>query len=180
MRCLSKKPVKLQLGSFFRTTMVKHMRHTPIRRLSDLTIEDIGENVGLERALMDSRRVMNVLSPILRPLKTGIDWTDLANLRASDKKIVLFVRNSLQKTKLRQLLPRIEAAVQNAGITRPVEICVRPITKTPARTVVHSNSLPRTGSVAAADCIENKAASISDTALREVVLKLANTLRQKG
>ena len=99
-------------------------------------------------------------------------------MRVTDKKIVLFVPNALQKTKLRQVLPRLEAALQEKGFVLALDIVVRPTVKPLDVGVVPSTSPARTGTLTGAESLEKGAKTIRDTALRNALMSLAKTLRQ--
>jgi len=122
-----------------------------------------------------SRRVSSLLRPVLKDARIGVDFSNVANLRVTDEAIVLYVKNAWQKTKLRQMLPRLDATAQDAGFTTPVTIVVRPEGRPtdPPRFA----SSPRTTSPQAARTLEEKAGSIIEPALRKALENLAKTLR---
>lgn len=148
------------------------------KRLSEYALGVAGGADTLTQTLANSRRVLSILSPILQSVCRGPDWTDISHVRVTDKKIVLFVPNALQKTKLRQVLPRLEAALQEKGFVLALNIVVRPTVKPLDVGVVPSTSPARTGSPMGAECLEKGAKTIRDTALRNALMSLAKTLRQ--
>ena len=148
------------------------------KRLSEYALGVAGGADTLTQTLANSRRVLSILSPILQNVCRGLDWTDISHVRVTDKKIVLFVPNALQKTKLRQVLPRLEAVLQEKGFVLALDIVVRPTVKPLDVGVVPSTSPARTGSLMGAECLEKGAKTIRDTALRNALMSLAKALRQ--
>ena len=115
------------------------------KRLSEYALGVADGADTLTQALANSRRVLSILSPILQSVCRGPDWTNISCVRVTDKKIVLFVPNALQKTKLRQVLPRLEAALQEKGFVLALDIVVRPTVKPLDVGAVPSTSPARTG-----------------------------------
>ncbi len=132
---------------------------------------------SLDEALVASRRVCVALREMLSATCPSVDWTHLGNIRVTDEKIVLFVKNALQKTKLRQILPRLEAATQSSGFIQAIEIVVRPTSQARASKEVLSTEKPRVGDDKGASYMEKKAESLVDGEVKEALMSLAKTLR---
>ncbi len=132
---------------------------------------------SLDEALVASRRVCVALREMLSATCPSVDWTHLGNIRVTDEKIVLFVKNALQKTKLRQILPRLEAATQASGFIQAIEIVVRPTPQARASKEVLSTEKPRKGNSEGASYMEKKAETLIDGEVKEALMSLAKTLR---
>ena len=157
--------------------MAEEKRISQPRRLSEISTEKRRSLDGLERSLLDTKRVSNALSRELGSLALGVDFSNLGNVRVTDEKIVLFVRNSLQKSKLRQILPRLEAITQAAGFIKPIEISVRPTGESQLSGIVESESPQREGNTEAANYMKDKADTLLDGPVKEALLSLAKTLQ---
>ena len=95
------------------------------------------------------------------------------------EKITLLVKTAIQQNRLRQLLPRITAALGRAGFIAPVDIKIRPVTdhiRLRTRTV---ETNPRTMSETALSAVEEKAGSMNESALKDALLSLARAMRKK-
>ena len=160
--------------------MAEEKRISQPRRLSEISTEKRRSLDGLERSLLDTKRVSNALSRELGSLALGVDFSNLGNVRVTDEKIVLFVRNSLQKSKLRQILPRLEAITQAAGFIKPIEISVRPTGESQLSGIVESGSPQREGNTEAANYIKVKAETLLDGPVKEALLSLAKTLKDES
>lgn len=173
-----RKPVKLRVKhGFSHVCRMSTISNNLPKRLSDVALGASGRTDTLTQALANSRRVLATLRPILEGTCRGTDWANPAHVRVTDKKIVLFVPNALQKTKLRQVLPRLEETLQKKGHVLPIEILVRP-TRPLSLAIPRGTSPARVGSLIGADSLEKGAAKIRDTPLRQAVLQLAQTLRR--
>lgn len=152
-------------------------RTSSMQKLSSVSSEKTRNLDSLEQALHASRRVCGALREMLSATCPSVDWTHLGNIRVTDEKIVLFVKNALQKTKLRQILPRLEAATQSSGFIQAIEIVVRPTSQTLTPKEVFSSEKPREGDAEGASYMEKKAETLIDGNVKEALLSLAKTLR---
>ncbi len=152
-------------------------RTSSMQKLSSVSSEKTRNIDNLDRALVASRRVCVALRATLKATCPSVDWTDLGNVRVTDEKIVLFVKNALQKTKLRQILPRLEAITQAAGFIETIDIVVRPTSLPPTLTEIPSLEKAREGDKESASYIEKKAETLIDGDVKEALLSLAKTLR---
>ena len=177
-----KKAVKLHSNKGFLVlfTMTEEKRISQLRRLSEVSTERRRSLDGLERSLLDTKRVANVLCREFGSHSLGIDFSNLGNIRVTDEKIVLFVRNSLQKSKLRQILPRLESVTQAAGFIKPIEISVRPTGESPLSSIVESEAPRREGNTEAANYMKGKADTLLDGPVKEALLSLAKTLKSES
>ena len=94
-------------------------------------------------------------------------------------RLTLLVKTAIQQNRLRQLLPRITAALGRAGFIAPVDIKIRPVTdhiRLRTRTV---ETNPRTMSETALSAVEEKAGSMNESALKDALLSLARAMRKK-
>ncbi len=107
------------------TEEIRLRRYTP-RSFAQITFDGTQE-ASIAEALKDARRISRAIAPALKSIPLGVDFSKLGNVRRRDGKICLFVRTALQKSKLRQVLPRVSELIARAGYFEPVEIVIRPV-----------------------------------------------------
>lgn len=132
------------------------------------------ETLGEE--LFDVRRIARILSPAARKINAGVDVSDIRNLRREKGEIVILVRNSAQHTKLRQMLPRLQQLLQEAGYRDALKLRINPA---PQPVVVRRDTLsgaPRVASSQSIDIIRKKAESMQPSALKNALEALARTM----
>ncbi len=160
--------------------MTEEKRFSQLRRLSEVSTEKSRSPDGLEHSLLETKRVANLLCREFGSNALGVDFSNLGNIRVTDEKIVLFVRNSLQKSKLRQILPRLEAVTQTAGFIKPIEISVRPTGESQPSGIVESRSPKREGNTDAANYMKERADTLYEGPVKEALLSLAKTLKDES
>ncbi|MBS1385861.1 hypothetical protein [Duodenibacillus massiliensis] len=129
--------------------------------------------------LKDARKAARAVAGETAKMRLGLDFSDIANIRVTPEKITLLVKTAIQQNRLRQLLPRITAALGRAGFIAPVDIKIRPVTdhiRLRTRTV---ETNPRTMSETALSAVEEKAGSMNESALKDALLSLARAMRKK-
>lgn len=132
------------------------------------------ETLGEE--LFDVRRIARILSPAARKINAGVDVSDIRNLRREKGEIVILVRNSAQHAKLRQMLPRLQQLLQEAGYRDALKLRINPA---PQPVVVRRDTLsgaPRVASSQSIDIIRKKAESMQPSALKNALEALARTM----
>ena len=133
---------------------------------------------GLAEQLHASRLVARALHAALKGYHIGVDFSDTANVHVTADKVILYVRTPGQKSKLRQLMRRIENAIAQTGLVRLLDIQVRPVNATIPESALPKGE-PRKGSRQSAESIEKAAQSLpEDSSLRKKLERLARTLRQ--
>lgn len=152
-------------------------RTSSMQKLSSVSGEKTRNLDNLDQTLLASRRACVALKEMLSATCPSVDWTNLGNIRVTDEKIVLFVKNALQKTKLRQILPRLEAATQSSGFIQAIEIVVRPVSQTLTPKEVFSGEKARKGDAEGASYMEKKAETLLEGDVKEALLSLAKTLQ---
>ena len=73
----------------------------------------MSENLGQD--LFDVRRIARVLHPLAKSHNVGLNVADIRNLRRENGEIVILVKNPAQHAKLRQVLPRLQMKLEEAG-----------------------------------------------------------------
>ena len=144
----------------------KAPRRGKFRTFAQITFA-AGEEQSVAEQLKDARKAARAVAG------------DIANIRVTPEKITLLVKTAIQQNRLRQLLPRITAALGRAGFIAPVDIKIRPVTdhiRLRTRTV---ETNPRTMSETALSAVEEKAGSMNESALKDALLSLARAMRKK-
>ena len=152
----------------------KAPRRGKFRTFAQITFA-AGEEQSVAEQLKDARAVAGETAK----MRLGLDFSDIANIRVTPEKITLLVKTAIQQNRLRQLLPRITAALGRAGFIAPVDIKIRPVTdhiRLRTRTV---ETNPRTMSETALSALEEKAGSMNESALKDALLSLARAMRKK-
>ena len=139
------------------------VRRTP-RSFAQIAL-DRSEEESIASDLADARHIARTISPVLKDLPLGVDFSRLGNIRLRDGKIILFVRSSLQKSKLRQVLPRISDLVQRAGYLQSIEIVIRPVDANISLRKNLAQSSPRMLSESSAQNIAKTADALADSPL---------------
>lgn len=132
------------------------------------------ETLGEE--LFDVRRIARILSPAAKKINAGIDVSDIRNLRREKGEIVILVRNTAQHAKLRQMLPRLQQLLQEAGYRDTLKLRINPA---PQSVVLRRNTpsgAPRLASRQSIDIIRKKAESMQPSALKDALEALARTM----
>ena len=153
------------------------VRRTP-RSFAQIAL-DRSEEESIASDLADARRIARTISPVLKDLPLGVDFSRLGNIRLRDGKIILFVRSSLQKSKLRQVLPRISDLVQRAGYLQSIEIVIRPVDANISLRKNLAQGSRRTLSESSAQNIAKTADALADSPLKNALAALAKTVREK-
>mgnify|MGYP003187714425 CR=1 FL=1 len=123
----------------------KAPRRGKFRTFAQITFA-AGEEQSVAEQLKDARAVAGETAK----MRLGLDFSDIANIRVTPEKITLLVKTAIQQNRLRQLLPRITAALGRAGFIAPVDIKIRPVT-----------------------------GSMNESALKDALLSLARAMRKK-
>lgn len=151
------------------------VRRTP-RSFAQIAL-DRSEDESIASDLADVRRIARAIAPAIKELPLGVDFSNLGNIRLRDGKIILFVKSALQKSKLRQVLPRISDLAQRAGYLQSIEIVIRPVTQNIALRKNLAQGSPRALSETSAQNITQTASTLPDSPLKEALTALAKTVR---
>ncbi len=153
------------------------VRRFNARSFSQITL-DRSEEHSLAEELYDVRRIARIIAPALRGFPIGIDFTQMGHIRRKDGVIYLFVHSSVQRTKLRQILPRLEDLIHAAGYRDSMEIKIlaqKPVIELRKN---HAVGVPRRGDLKASADMMKAAQDMPDSALKEALEKLAATLQK--
>lgn len=156
----------------------KAPRRGKFRTFAQITFA-AGEEQSVAEQLKDARKAARAVAGETAKMRLGLDFSDIANIRVTPEKITLLVKTAIQQNRLRQLLPRITAALGRAGFIASVDIKIRPVTdhiRLRTRTV---ETNPRTMSETALSAVEEKAGSMNESALKDALLSLARAMRKK-
>lgn len=151
-------------------------RYTP-RSFAQISL-DRSEEDSIAEELRDARRLCKAIAPALKSLPLGVDFSEPGNIRLRDGKIILFVRSALQKSKLRQILPRLTDLAGRAGYLQRIEISIRPVTEPIRLRRNEAQSTPRVLSEKSAGLIRSRADAMPESALRKALLDLADARRR--
>lgn len=139
---------------------------------------DRSEEHSLAEELYDVRRITRIIAPALQGLPLGINFGQLGHIRRKDGTVILFVHSAVQRTKLRQILPRIEELIHAAGYRDSVEIKVlaqKPEIKLRDNLAV---SRPRRPDHEAGQSMMKTAEGMQPSALKDALEALAKTLQK--
>ena len=143
----------------------------------DQTLHDEGSYTTIANDLKNTRRVARLLAPEVSKFRLGLDLTRLSNLRVTDNKAVLFVQTAAQHARLRQLLPRLTHILEQAGLTIPLEIRIRPVKETVVLRDNLAQGQPRVASEQTQRTVMKAAQSLDDSPLKQALLSLARTMQ---
>lgn len=155
-----------------------HIRRKAPRSLAQISLDPGGEN-SIAGQLRDSRRLARAIAPALRGLPLGVDFSQISNIRLRDGKIILFVRSALQKSKLRQVLPRISELAARAGYLQSIDIVIRPTATELELRRSQAAGAPRELSEKSAAAIEAASRSMEDSPLKDALAELAAARRAR-
>ena len=91
---------------------------------------------------------------------------------------MILVKNTSQHAKLRQMLPRLKMALEEAGFRDPITLRIKP--PTPSIQLRENLALgaPRVASDKSVELIRKKAESMKPSALKDALASLAKTLEK--
>lgn len=155
-------------------------RRNQLLSLAQLTYgPPTGEEISISEQLKEARRVARIVTKETQPFHLGCDFTDLANIRISSDKITLLVKNAAQQNRLRQLLPRINTALGQAGFLISAVIRIRPTRDHIDFNRPIAQGSVRTISETSINTIKQRADSMEESALKQALLALAQTTQHK-
>lgn len=134
----------------------------------------MSETLGQE--LFDVRRIARIFRPAAKSIRVGVDITNISNLRRENGEVVILVKNTAQHAKLRQLLPRLQALLEEAGLRDQVKVRINPAV-TPVE--LRRNTAvgkPRVASDKSIETIRKKAESMKPSALKDALESLAREM----
>lgn len=136
----------------------------------------MSETLGQE--LFDVRRIARAFRTAAKSVNVGLDITDIKNIRRENGEVVILVKNTAQHAKLRQMLPRLKMALEEAGFRDPITLRIKP--PTPSIQLRENLALgaPRVVSDKSVELIRKKAESMNPSALKDALASLAKTLEK--
>lgn len=134
----------------------------------------MSENLGQE--LFDVRRIARLLQPLAKSLNVGLNVADIRNLRRENGEIVILAKNPAQHAKLRQVLPRLQMKLEEAGYRDQIKLRINP--PVPGLELRQNLALgqPRSASEQSIETIRKKAESLKPSAVKDALASLAKTL----
>ncbi len=159
------------------STEFRIRRYTP-RSFAQISLDRTAED-SIAEELRDARRISRAIAPTLKTLPLGVDFSEPGNIRLRDGKIILFVRSALQKSKLRQILPRLTDLAGKAGYLQKIDIAIRPVTEPIALRHNEAMSTPRVLSEESIGKIRSAAAGMADSPLKKALEDLALARRKR-
>ena len=159
------------------STEFRIRRYTP-RSFAQISLDRTAED-SIAEELRDARRISRAIAPALKTLPLGVDFSEPGNIRLRDGKIILFVRSALQKSKLRQILPRLTDLAGKAGYLQKIDIAIRPVTEPIALRHNEAMSTPRVLSEESIGKIRSAAAGMADSPLKKALEDLALARRKR-
>ncbi len=130
----------------------------------------------LGQELFDVRRISRIFRPVAKSIAAGIDIADIRNLRRVNGEIIILVRNAAQFAKLRQVLPRLQALVEQASLRDKVKLRILPAAPEVQLRRNTAIGAPRVASAESIEAIRKKAGSMKPSALKDALASLAETL----
>ena len=123
-----------------------------------------------------AKRAGSIVGNVLRPFRMNIDFQDPAYCRIHGHTLTILVENAGQQNRVRQLTPRLCAAVAAGGL--PItEVEVRIIAKQPLPNLnLALPTTPRQPSAMGAAAITNVLNEIEDPSLKETMARLRDAL----
>ena len=136
----------------------------------------MSETLGQE--LFDVRRIARAFRTAAKSVNVGLDITDIKNIRRENGEVVILVKNTAQHAKLRQMLPRLKMALEEAGFRDPITLRIKP--PTPSIQLRENLALgaPRVASDKSVELIRKKSESMNPSALKDALASLAKTLEK--
>lgn len=136
----------------------------------------MSETLGQE--LFDVRRIARAFRTAAKSVNVGLDITDIKNIRRENGEVVILVKNTAQHAKLRQMLPRLKMALEEAGFRDPITLRIKP--PTPSIQLRENLALgaPHVASDKSVELIRKKAESMKPSALKDALASLAKTLEK--
>ena len=127
---------------------------------------------------LDVRRIARAFRTAAKSVNVGLDITDIKNIRRENGEVVILVKNTAQHAKLRQMLPRLKMALEEAGFRDPITLRIKP--PTPSIQLRENLALgaPRVASDKSVELIRKKAESMKPSALKDALASLAKTLEK--
>lgn len=142
------------------------------RSLRTLAFDDTqGDSLAWE--LAQSGHACRVLSTTLKDA-LPIRLTS-SNVRVSQTQIVILAKTPTQRSRLKQLLPRLEEALRKVGFNQSLDIRVHS-NENRIEPRSPSDGVPRHGNPQAAAAMLQEAKSVDDPTLREALFRLADAL----
>lgn len=134
----------------------------------------MSETLGQE--LFDVRRIARIFRPAAKSFRIGVDISNIRNLRRENGEVVILVKNTAQFAKLRQLLPRLQALLQEAGLRDTIKVRVYPGDASIELRRNTAIGAPRVASDKSIETIRKKAESMPPSALKDALEALAQGL----
>ena len=136
----------------------------------------MSETLGQE--LFDVRRIARIFRTAAKSVNVGLDLTDIRNIRRENGEVVILVKNTAQHAKLRQMLPRLKMALEDAGFRDPISLRIKPPTPPLQLRENLAFGAPRVASGQSVELIRKKAESMKPSALKDALASLANALEK--
>ena len=136
----------------------------------------MSETLGQE--LFDVRRIARIFRTAAKSINVGLDLTDIRNIRRENGEVVILVKNTAQHAKLRQMLPRLKMALEDAGFRDPISLRIKPPTPPLQLRENLAFGAPRVASGQSVELIRKKAESMKPSALKDALASLANALEK--
>ncbi len=134
----------------------------------------MSETLGQE--LFDVRRIARIFRPAAKSFRISVDISNIRNLRRENGEVVILVKNTAQFAKLRQLLPRLQALLQEAGLRDTIKVRVYPGDASIELRRNTAIGAPRVASDKSIETIRKKAESMPPSALKDALESLAQGL----
>ena len=128
----------------------------------------MSETLGQE--LFDVRRIARIFRTAAK--------SDIRNIRRENGEVVILVKNTAQHAKLRQMLPRLKMALEDAGFRDPISLRIKPPTPPLQLRENLAFGAPRVASGQSVELIRKKAESMKPSALKDALASLANALEK--
>lgn len=150
------------------------VRRTGAQMLNTCLGRDEMQPLMSEYAL--AKRAGSIVGNVLRPFRMNIDFQDPAYCRIHGHTLMILVENAGQQNRVRQLTPRLCAAVASGGL--PItEVDVRIIAKQPLPSLnLALPTSPRHPSAVGAAAITHMLDEIEDPSLKETMTRLRDAL----
>lgn len=134
----------------------------------------MSETLGQE--LFDVRRIARIFRPAAKSVNVGLDLSNISNLRREKGEVIILVKNTSQRAKLRQMLPRLQTLLEEAGLRDPIKLRLQPPVSGIELRQNTAFGQPRVASDASIELITKKAESMKPSALKTALASLAKTL----
>ena len=107
----------------------------------------------------------------------SLDMSDNVRITSANARSFL-VKNTAQHAKLRQMLPRLKMALEDAGFRDPISLRIKPPTPPLQLRENLAFGAPRVASGQSVELIRKKAESMKPSALKDALASLANALEK--